>query len=139
MKWKALALLLITAIAQAEEEGGPEEQFWDALGRPTEIWICKAPHGSWSTNPVLIRLLHWGADAGFALVDAAGVENAAQYGVHGIKRRWDFDLGDDGYYDYAIVMQPNGDASYYDLSGDLEAGETRPASQFFKCKQATTY
>ena len=61
-----------------------------------------------------------------------GVERRFQ--VSGLELRWDFGLDDDGNYEHAFVIQPDGTGLYCDFSRST-GGTARP-SQTFKCEQS---
>ena len=63
------------------------------------------------------------------------VEHDARFGIAGLNRRWDFSV-DEGAYDFAIVIEPNGDGSYYDFSG-VATGESTSPEQLYTCKRAS--
>ena len=96
---------------------------------PIEIWECKETYGSW--DKILVRaVVEKGRKIG--TVEVAGVKHNSGFAVKGFNRRWDFGLADDLTYNFAFIIQPNGDASYYDFSTESKA---KP-SIFMKCRQS---
>ena len=69
-------------------------------------------------------------------VQVAGVTHKSRFLVKGFERRWDFGLKNNGEYDYAFIIKPNGDALYYDFSS-AKAGEIVTSSMVFRCNQST--
>ena len=63
------------------------------------------------------------------------IEQEARFSIDGLNRRWNFGQDDSG-YDFAIVIAPNGDGSYYDFS-HVPAGETTSASQLYSCERTS--
>lgn len=88
-----------------------------------ERWSC---HDRFAPEKALIHLTR-GGEAGEITV--AGVTRQAQFSVEGVNRRWDFVLGEDMRYEYALVIEPNGDGAYYDFTAD---GRAKPSQQY-KC------
>lgn len=54
--------------------------------------------------------------------------------IKGIQRRWDFGLTKDGNYDYAITINPDGFAQYYDFSKTKIGTNIKPNVLFY-CKR----
>lgn len=95
-----------------------------------EEWEC-ADGGiipDWNKILVIARVFE---DRQSGNIDVANITHEAQYQVAGFERRWDFVLDDDWSYDYAFVIQPDGDALYYDFSSESSA---KP-SMFMTCRQ----
>jgi len=65
-------------------------------------------------------------------IKVAGVVHEAKFETKGFQRRWDFVLSEDLTYNYSFVIEPNGDASYYDFSSS-ESGKGVKPSIFMKC------
>ena len=59
-------------------------------------------------------------------VKVAGTSQNASYSVKGLNRRWDFG----GSTKYAFIIEPDGDATYYEVHGPV-----RVANQYFYCKE----
>ena len=66
-------------------------------------------------------------------IRVAGTIHNTAYRVAGFNRRWDFGPSNDLTYDYALVIQPDGSAFYYDFSS-AESGETVMSSQRYTCE-----
>ncbi len=100
-----------------------------AQAAPVEVWECKDSSVSASWNEILVTAtIEPSRKKGNITV--AGVTRTALYRVKGFNRRWDFGRRRSGYR-YAFVIEPNGDASYYDFGGKKR---TKP-SNFFKCRK----
>jgi hypothetical protein len=106
-------LLLVPNITQAET---------------VETWVCTEHY----KNDVLaIAYVNKGRNSG--KIKVAGVTHEADFGVKGFERRWNFGLSSDFTYDYSFIIEPNGNASYYDFSHS-ETGEIVKPSIRLKCK-----
>ncbi|WP_419910307.1 hypothetical protein [Hoeflea sp.] len=68
-------------------------------------------------------------DRNSGTINVFGVTHAAACTVKGLERRCDF--GED--FDYALVIEPGGNARYYDFSQTRSGQSVRP-SQLFTCK-----
>ena len=64
------------------------------------------------------------------------VEHDAQFRIDGLDRRWNFGL-DEGSYEFAIVIEPNGNGSYYDFSA-VSSGERTGPKQLYSCERASS-
>ena len=64
-------------------------------------------------------------------VDFNGIVASTQFAIQGIERRWDWGLGTDGKFDYAIVISTDGTGKYYNFR-DSNDGTAKP-SDIFKC------
>lgn len=64
-------------------------------------------------------------------VDFDGIVASTQFAIEGIERRWDWGLGTDGTYDYAIVVSADGTGKFYNFRGSND-GTAKP-SDVFKC------
>lgn len=92
-----------------------------------ERWECADKYESnWS--PILV-VLTIDDDMSSGTVTVAGTTHLARYKVDGFDRRWDFGLSEGSYY-FALIISPNGEASYFNFSGS----DTTKPSQFFKCR-----
>ena len=93
-----------------------------------ERWLCgdRYPSGGPVTvvltreTPVAVRLGH-------GQVSVAGVVSEALFAVNGVERRWDWDKS-------AMVLQPDGDALFYDFRSADDEGRAKP-SGFFACRR----
>ena len=85
-------------------------------------WNCYSI-GSYS-KPIVVVTADTKKNTG--TVKVADTIQSASYSVQGFNRRWDF--GDSN--NYAFVIEPDGDASYYDLSRS-----DRVPSQHLYCKE----
>ncbi len=64
-------------------------------------------------------------------VDFDGIVASTQFAIEGIGRRWDWGLGTDGTYNYAIVVSADGTGKFYNFRGSND-GLAKP-SDVFKC------
>ena len=115
MRYAALILILLTGAANAGEK-----------------FKCQAGPVWFDDEPIVV-VLTIDDEGKSGTIKVAGVEYTASYRVKGFDRRWDFGPKDDDAFDYAFVMRPSGNASYYDFS-DVEPGEVALSSQQFICK-----
>jgi hypothetical protein len=94
-----------------------------------ESWECQEKsYGNWSKILVQATV---GSDRVSGKIHVAGIIHDATFEVNGFNRRWNFDLSDDNTYDFAFIIKPNGDASYYDFSTEKQ---TKP-SLFLYCRE----
>ena len=73
-------------------------------------------------------------NTGSGTVEIAGRTKYTRFELAGLLRRWDWGLDDDFTYDYAFVLDTDGDARYYDFSG-MEVGSRSKPSDFYKCQR----
>lgn len=111
-----LAVALLTASAMAHVN-------------PVETWQCRDRFASNWKSVLVTATVDSGREKGQIAV--AGVTQEAAFRVQGFDRRWDFGLMDDGSYRYAFIIQPNGDAAYYDFG---KAATAKP-SNLMTCRQ----
>jgi hypothetical protein len=64
-------------------------------------------------------------------ITVSGVDYDTAYQVTGFNRRWDFGPTKEGIFTYSFVMAPNGEAKYYDFTGNKQS----PPSLYFYCRQ----
>ena len=95
---------------------------------PVEVWECRDVYGSWESI-LVTATVEAGRTKGKVAV--AGVTHAAAFEVAGFNRRWDFGVVNDRSYQYAFIIKPNGDATYFDFGNEAKA---KP-SNFMKCRQ----
>ncbi len=93
-----------------------------------ETWECTEQYRS---EVLVIAHINEGRDTGS--IEVAGTVKNAQFKIDGFDRRWDFDPTEDGAFNYAFLIMPNGDGSYYDFSS-VDSGQTVTASQFYICR-----
>ena len=67
----------------------------------------------------------------FGSIEVAGTTHVAKYKVAGFNRKWDFMPDDEESFDYAFIIEPNGDGSYYDFSKESRSAP----SIFMTCRQ----
>ena len=103
-----------------------------AQAKVTESWVCKDAYSEFWTTIVTAEVLE---SRSSGLIKVAGITYDAHFQVKGFNRRWDFGLVEDGSYDYAFVIKPNGDGSYYDFSS-TNTGKTINPSQLLTCQQS---
>jgi hypothetical protein len=100
-----------------------------AHAKPVEVWQCRDFVASDWKSILVTATVDSGREYG--KIAAAGVTQAAVFHVEGFNRRWDFGVQSNGSYRYSFIIQPNGDAAYYDFG---EGGTGRP-SNMMKCRQ----
>lgn len=110
----AVVLLSTSAIAHAS---------------PVETWECMDRMDPSSESVLVTATVEAGRKKGN--ISVAGVTHAAAFQVEGFDRRWDFGPLPDRSYRYAFVIEPNGDATYFDFGNKAKA---KP-SNFMKCFQ----
>jgi len=97
--------------------------------KAAEVWQCQEKdYGDWS-NILVSATVNEDRESGKIFV--AGVVQEADFQVKGFNRRWNFGLSEDNTYDFAFIIKPNGDASYYDFSAEKQ---TKP-SMFLFCRE----
>ena len=112
-----------------------------AVTTASETWECYDRSAFDRATPLVVLdgLLRMDSDipnVGPGTVRLVGlVEHDARFGIAGLNRRWDFSE-DDGGYDFAIVIEPNGDGSYYDFSR-VPTGESTGPNQLYSCERAS--
>lgn len=94
-----------------------------------ERWECKEKFGASPSILVVAEVID-GRKEG--KVHVAGVSYWARFEVKGFDRRWDFVFEEDGSFSYAFILEPNGDAKYYDFT----KGDSAKPSNFMQCRQA---
>jgi len=100
-----------------------------AMGQASSIetWECKDRFGS-EDSVLVTATVEVGRKSGS--ISVAGITYPAMFQVDGFDRRWDFGSANSG-YGYAFVIEPNGDAAYYDFKGK----KTTKASNLMRCRQ----
>lgn len=88
-----------------------------------ETWECKELRDKIWNVVVIAQVLNQN-NAG--LIRVAGIIHSAHFHVKGFNRRWDFGATIDGFFDYAFVIKPNGEASYYEFEGVYPGQEIEP-------------
>lgn len=88
-----------------------------------ETWTCTEHY---EIDVLALAYVDKGRESG--QIKVAGVTHKAKFSVKGFERRWDFGLSSD----YAFVIEPNGNASYYDFS-QSKPGEAVQPSIRMKC------
>jgi hypothetical protein len=99
-----------------------------SIAEVIETWTCTERYGG---EILVVASVNAGRETG--KIKVAGVVHETIFQTKGFERRWDFGLAHDSTYDYAFVVEPNGDASYYDFSRSKKGGIVKP-SIFMKCK-----
>ena len=112
-----------------------------AVTTASETWECFDRFARDGAGPLvmldgLLRMDNAIPNIGPGTVRLVGlIEHEAQFRIDGLNRRWNF--GDeDTAYDFAIVIEPNGDGSYYDFSG-VAVGESTSPSQLYSCERTS--
>jgi hypothetical protein len=115
---KLLALLVFSVMSfsvASEEE------------RTKTIWSCKKPFGSEN----ILWLVEWGPKSYIKVFDQ---RIPAQYSLDGLEKRWDWGLDSSDFtYDYAITLEPDLTAQYYDFRA-AEGGRAK-AKEIYKCSK----
>ena len=117
LRYSALLLAILLSVGRAS---------WaDEL---LESWRC-FDRFEFNKTELLLTLVRYQGELGeYGVVTLPGVEPIATFfRINGLERRWDWDQ-------YAVVVNPNGDRSYYDFRTTL-AGETAPSSMSFQCEK----
>jgi hypothetical protein len=99
-----------------------------AEAKPVEVWECKDISAD-SETVLVTATVEEGRKKGSIFV--AGVTYSARFEVAGFDRRWDFGEQPSRSYRYAFVIQPNGDAAYFDFGDEKKA----KAQTVMKCHQ----
>jgi len=73
-----------------------------------EHWICRERFGAANDILVEAQVMEHRVDG---RIHVAGVAYDTAFKIQGFHRRWDF-----GDCKFAFIIQPNGDATYYDFS-----------------------
>lgn len=128
----AVALWLLAASAgSAAAQRSPSNP-------PNERWECKdfGDYGD-SWKDILVRATVDGGVLG--TLSVAGVTYDAYYHVEGFDRRWDFPVADPDKdkesFRYAFVVEPNGEARYYDFGVGAERKKSVKSTNLMKCRQ----
>lgn len=103
-----------------------------AYGKPVESWECRSISVAHWNNILVEATVDPGREMGS--ISVAGVVHRAQFAVKGFNRRWDFVLNERDAFDYAFVVKPDGDGSYYDFTND-EPGSIVQPSMMMVCRQ----
>jgi hypothetical protein len=107
-----VVLLMIVATAEA---------------KPIEVWECKDIFAD-SETVLVTATVEAGRKKGS--ISVAGVMHSARFEVAGFDRRWDFGERSRSYR-YAFVIEPDGDAAYFDFGDEKKAN----AKKVMKCRQ----
>ncbi len=100
-----------------------------AYASPVEVWECKDRYAdNWES--ILVRVtVESGREKGN--ISVAGVTHEAVFEVEGFNRRWDWGLKADDTYRYSFIIEPNGEATYFDFRNEAKA---KP-SNLMTCRQ----
>ena len=112
-RFVAVALLATSAVAHAN---------------PIESWECKDLLER-SSSVLVTATVESGRDKG--TISVSGVKHATVFRVAGFNRRWDFGKSPGGSYQYAFIIEPNGDAKYYEFNSD----STAKPRNLMRCRQ----
>ena len=108
MKQLLTVVLLLTASAAAQAS-------------PVETWECRDNYRG--TGAILVTAtVEPGRKRGSIAV--AGVKHATVFQVAGFDRRWDFGLSNN-HSQYAFIIEPNGNAQYFDFGKKREASPSK--------------
>ena len=75
---------------------------------------------------------------GSGTVKFAGVVEHASFRIHGLERRWDWCLGNDGNFGCAFVLSADGNGRYYNFDvvmPDSDGVSRTKPSDLFKCSR----
>lgn len=105
----------------------PTNAWWNGIeGR---IWGCQAGIRRYSSRPDRLWLIADGENSFIRFMDD---RYEAQYKAQGLLRRWDWGTDEDGRTPYAVVLQPDDHAIYYDFSS-VDPGESKKGDDVFTC------
>ena len=90
------------------------------------IWSCKQPYGKEN----ILWLVEW---KGKSYIKVFDERIPAKYNMDGLEKRWNWGLGEDYIYTYAITLGPDRYASYYDFS--ISKDGTAKAREKYKCSK----
>ena len=116
MRFVLIAVILLTGASNANE-----------------TFECQSGR-SWDNEGKTLVTASIFGETGGATIEVAGIVHLAVYRVTGFNRRWDFGEASNQRYEYAFIIKPDGDATYYDFSNSDVARDKFP-TQFFFCKQ----
>ena len=97
-----------------------------------EVFECTDPVGRFDTDQPVVVVATVNDDAKTGKIDVAGVTYETDYKVKGFDRQWGFG-GNDEYYEFLLIIEPNGDAMYMNFGPDSELGIPLDTQNFF-CK-----
>lgn len=118
-----LALLLLGGSSWAADDERHTVEKWECRDFPP------------IREDVLITLWRMpGASAGFGRLRFAGVFFFASFSLDGLTLRWDWDLDDEGHWDYSFTISPDGTGHYFDFS-NVSGGSTT-SKDVYTCKMA---
>lgn len=112
MKWMTTIVLLLA--------------FGTASADKLPHWACKGENGG--PDVLWVTII-------FEPVAQINTETEiwpADYKPMGLRKRFNFGLGEDDIYDYSLVIEPDGTALYYDFSS-VPSGEQASPSLRFNC------
>jgi hypothetical protein len=115
-----VAVVLLIASATASAMG---------QAKPVEKWECKDFSADGWKEILVTATVDSGRETGTIAV--SGATHKTRFQVAGFNRRWDFGETDRKTYKYAFVVEPNGEAAYYDFTTEAQ---TKP-SILMKCRQ----
>ena len=79
---------------------------------------------------------------GTGTVSLAGTVERTEFRIQGIERRWDWCLADDGTFECAFIVTPDGRARYVSFAGSAPDSDgtkrAKPTSLAFDCPFAST-
>ena len=105
-------------------------------GPSEEIWRCFALSDRNKGTPLFSLFRSTSGNEAVDLIGmvfVAGTAHAAQFGIAGLDRRWDFDYNEGrGAFRYAFIIEPDGTGAYYDFSTSDDG--TAKAKQIFRCQ-----
>jgi len=91
----------------------------EALGYPVELWECRDSRSEDWSSILAYAAVDEGKEKG--VIEAFGEKHFTDFITRGNQRRWDYGLNSDNNFDYAFMIEPNGDAKYYDFTHISEA------------------
>ncbi len=111
----AVVLLTVSAVTHASS---------------VEVWECKDRFER-AGAVLATATVESGREKG--TISVAGIKHPTEFGVTGFNRRWDFVQSPSGGFQYSFIIEPNGDAKYYEFKGELTAKPTN----LMKCRQVS--
>jgi hypothetical protein len=114
-RFVAVVLLATSAVAHAN---------------PVESWECKDLLER-SSSVLVTATVESGRDKG--TISVSGIKHTTAFRVAGFNRRWDFGRSPGGGYQYAFIIEPNGDGQYYEFNSD----STAKPRNFMRCRQSS--
>ena len=94
---------------------------------------CTDPVGGFDDDQPVVVVATVNNDGEAGQIDVAGVTYETDYTVIGFDRRWGSG-GNDEYYEFLLLIKPNGDATYINFGHDPDDNSIPDIQRFF-CKK----